>query len=176
MNIKIILTPSDIARFWSYIPDRTDGCWLWTSVPNQNGYGRFSFGGVGGHNVLAHRVSYFIHYGEIPDGLFVCHKCDVRLCVNPEHLFIGTQKDNLRDAIAKGRLKMGRDHGSNVRPETVPRGVNHWSAKLTEEQVRAIRSEYVPRKVTCAKLAAKYGINNAHVSHIVRGKSWKHLL
>jgi hypothetical protein len=90
-------------RFWKYVV-KTSGCWTWSGCVNEHGYGI-----IGGENsrdnVLAHRLSWMIHFGPIPDGLFVCHRCDNPPCVRPDHLFVGTNTDNIRDASAKGRMK-----------------------------------------------------------------------
>jgi HNH endonuclease len=84
------------------IPEPNSGCWLWTAGCNNKGYGDFD---VGVREVSAHRFSYELFKGPIPKGMFVCHKCDVPSCVNPEHLFLGDQRANLQDASKKGRLK-----------------------------------------------------------------------
>lgn len=119
------------AAFWAKV-QKTDGCWLWIGArANAFGHGYFSFRGGG---ALAHRHSYEIAHGRIPRGLFICHRCDVPACVRPDHLFAGTQGDNIRDAVAKGRLapqiyrmaKTGRcKRGHEATPENTykePRG------------------------------------------------------
>lgn len=92
-----------------YIPEPMSGCWLWIGQYQSNGYGVISLEKNKRirKNIMAHRASWKIHNGEIKDGLFVCHKCDNRLCVNPKHLFLGTPKDNTQDMIKKGRRIQG---------------------------------------------------------------------
>ena len=94
-----------IFRFFSRVTKESDqlGCWEWIGTITNEGYGVF---GVEGGFSSAHRFSWKIHYGDIPDGLLVLHKCDNRKCVNPEHLFLGTHQDNMRDKIAKGRWRV----------------------------------------------------------------------
>ena len=97
-----LTSPSLEKRFNdNYLIDITTGCWIWMGYLNSGGYGSFY---VDGQLRSAHRVSWELHYGPIPEGLNVCHHCDVPGCVNPDHLFVGTQKDNIRDALNKGRL------------------------------------------------------------------------
>ena len=91
-------------RFWRHIFAPLDSeCWLWTASVNVGGYGRLADKNLPAGYRLAHRFSYELHYGSIPRGMIICHRCDVPRCVNPEHLFIGTDADNMRDMIAKGR-------------------------------------------------------------------------
>ena len=89
-------------RFWSHV-NKTRSCWLWTGNKRPNGYGRIGFPGRGGGAISVHRYSFLLHNGQIPKGMCVLHKCDVRLCVNPFHLFLGSEKDNVMDRERKGR-------------------------------------------------------------------------
>lgn len=98
-------------RFWASV-QKSDSCWTWTGRRYPGGYGEFSVKHV---NYRAHRVSWMLNVGPIPDGLLVCHHCDNRLCVRPDHLFLGTDKDNQTDAIRKGRHARGR-----LSPEGIP--------------------------------------------------------
>ena len=91
-----------------FIPEPNSGCWLWIAAYNTNGYGYFRTGSMVNRtrrNEQAHRVSYKLYKGDIPQGLHVCHKCDNKSCVNPEHLFLGTVKDNMQDCVRKNRQK-----------------------------------------------------------------------
>lgn len=99
MKKQTIITQEIIESFWSKV-DKTETCWLWTKSKYRHGYGCFCAMGT---RHKAHRVSYEIAYGKIKDGLFVCHKCDNPSCVNPDHLFLGTHKDNALDMVNKGR-------------------------------------------------------------------------
>ena len=145
-------------RFWSRV-DKSGpgGCWLWTAGRSSAGYGKFALSK--GDILLTHRHSYKLHYGSLPAEMHVCHKCDVRLCVNPDHLFLGTHMDNMRDMKAKKRGAVGERHGM---------------ARLTEGQVLEIRSR-IEQGATQTALSAEFGISPATVGMISRRQIWAHI-
>lgn len=142
----------------AYIPEPNSGCWLWIgAINNRLGYGTV-VNPATGRAMPAHRASYLKTHGSIPDGMDILHRCDVRCCVNPDHLFPGTHTDNMRDMMKKGRHR-------------VPLGAAHGKAKLTADAVRAIRASTEPHKV----LADRYA-TSVHNIHTVRDRrSWQHL-
>ena len=157
---------STLARFWAHVV-KTDTCWLWTGPRLPGGYGRLG-------SRYAHRLSYELANGPIPTGLFVCHRCDVRACVNPDHLFVGTQADNVRDCVAKSR------QADPARTRHV--GESNGRAKLTERDVVQIRKEYaeLPRKIrvrrgSLAEMAKRYGVTTEMIGLIVRGDNWREI-
>lgn len=133
----------------------TPGCWLWTGVVGNGGYGRMRWNGK---LIETHRASYMLHDGEIPTGMYVLHSCDNRLCVNPSHLRLGTHADNMRDMVLRNRCRYQS-------------GQSNPNAKLTEEIVRAIKAD---QRVQSA-ISAAYGVSRSHVSYIKTGKLWGHL-
>jgi len=147
------LTVND--RFWARVI-KGDGCWGWAGHINTSGYGSFS---VNKKTAVASRVSWQIHFGGIPDGMVVCHRCDNRPCTNPDHLFLGTVQDNNDDCTAKGRRAMGANHGMS---------------KLTPEIVVSLRLERA-RGVMLKDLSAKYGFSMAAISSAVTGRTWSHV-
>jgi len=152
---------SIIDRFWKHVINNgPDQCWGWIGSVYGNSYPKIGRCGRGSGLEFSHRLSWMIHYGEIPKGMMVCHKCDNRKCTNPNHLFLGTAKDNKDDCINKGR---------NVQGEDSP------NAKLTLEQVKEIRAKYIPRKVTYCDLSKEYGVSSANIAFIIQRKRWKWL-
>ncbi len=149
-------------RFWERVQKGSpEECWLWLGPKDTSGYG--SIGKYKSKNTTStHRLSWKLHYGEIPEGLFVCHECDVRLCVNPKHLFLGTNTDNMKDMARKGR---GKDSKGNKNP----------SAKLTEDQIRTIRDRYEAGE-SQYKLADDFGVVQSTIGCITRRVHWKHVV
>ncbi len=146
-----------IERFWTKV-EKYDGCWQWKASKNRDGYGKFSIN----RNdwVLAHRFSWELHYGPIPEGLKVLHKCDNPECTNPDHLFIGTNLDNSRDCIQKGRF--------------THKGELHFNSKFTEDQIIEIRKRYENREFQRI-IAKDFGTTQAQISQIVLRKQWRHV-
>jgi hypothetical protein len=146
-------------RLWARVDKGgVNGCWLWTGPVNSWGYARIR---VNGLNVQAHRYSWEIHNGAIPDDRWVLHKCDVRNCVNPAHLFLGTRQANVDDMMAKGR------HMPLV-------GEKNGQARLTSEDVKEIRRLHATG-VAQRALARQFGVNRAMIYLIVRRKKWAHV-
>lgn len=130
-------SPSAVARFWKYVR-KTDSCWIWTgSKASQYKYGQLTI--VRNHWVYAHRMSYELHVGPIPDGYHICHKCDNPPCVNPDHLFAGTAKDNMQDRERKGR---GNRHPEARRQSHCKRGhaLEGANLKLAKDGSRRCRT------------------------------------
>lgn len=154
------------ARFWKYVDKRgPDECWPWTAKSKVDGYGVIGTGGRNMPKVLAHRLSWQIHNGGIPHdgsyhGIVVMHKCDNRLCVNPAHLALGTQGDNIRDMDAKGRRVTSPCKGEH----------NGWS-RFTEQDVRFIRGS----QLSNASLGRIFNCRRSTISGIRLRKSWRHI-
>ena len=138
--------------------DRSGDCHLWTAARDGDGYGAFQ---VEGRTLKAHRWGYTHYIGPIPDGLNVCHTCDEPACQRLDHLFLGTQADNMADRDRKGR-------------QYRPSGENNPNTKLTEDDVRAIRQRAAAGEMKII-LAAEYGLHRMTVSKIVRRVTWTHI-
>lgn len=149
-------------------------CWLFMTSRNKGGYGQVKLRGA---VVKAHRVSWMIIHGQIYGKLQVLHKCDNPSCVNPDHLWLGTPKDNADDMYLKGRGNKARGdrHPSRAQPETRPRGEEHGGAKLTEEKVREIRRLYAEGDITHKEIADKFGVSTKPISQVINLKTWRHV-
>lgn len=150
-------------RFWRYVTRASDAeCWPWTGATTKRGYGMLPAGDRNAgerRNNMAHRISWALAHGPIPEGMDVCHSCDNPPCVNPAHLFIGTRADNMRDCARKGRSCKGERNGQ---------------AKITAADVRDIRRLRAQGE-KLLPLARRYGLTEGTVCNIANGKSWKEL-
>lgn len=151
-----LIQPGDVER---------NKCWNWIGCIQSNGYGRFNFNG----NIIgAHRASYLLFCGKQDQDLDVCHTCDNRRCVRPDHLFLGTRKDNMEDAKKKGRLSTGESHSDAIRRS------RSNSCKLTPDQVLVI-NERLNSGHRPSVIARDYGVICQTISGIKRGHTWAHL-
>lgn len=190
----IVLDWATIARFWSLVL-RGPGCWLWQGTPGGKGYGHFQ---AGGRRYYAHRVAFMLVNGPIASSVFVLHRCDNPACVRPDHLFAGTQADNMRDMTGKGRnvvqrnpeklvrgdnhpsrlhpenLRRGDDHPARLHPERLARGADCGSAKMTDGQVQEIRARHLQGE-SYGRLAHAFGLSKSTVASIVLRKTWRHI-
>lgn len=143
-------------RFMAKVVKRDNGCWYWSGMKR----GKYGLVRIGGRRIAAHRASYQLFVGEISGGLLVCHTCDNPICVNPDHLFLGTYLDNYQDMIEKGREVYGDRRGSK-----------NSLAKLTEDDVREIRDS----SETQVKIGKRFGVSQSVISEIRSRKLWSHV-
>lgn len=144
-------TPKE--RLLRHVESSPSGCLVWTGAKNSQGYGSMSFGRG---TILAHRLSCIVHFGEIPHGLCVLHRCDNPSCIRPEHLFAGTKLDNAIDMIQKGR-------------KVILRGASHPRSKMTVENVNVIRTS----NLSASLLASMYGVSRKQIHRIRTGVLWR---
>ena len=169
-------------RYWSRVRVNGDtGCWEWAGHLATTGYGRLT---VHYRGMLTHRAAYVLAHGPIPNDLWVLHHCDNPACVNPDHLFLGTNQDNVDD-----RQRKGRGHTGYVSPDRRARGERHWSrthpelirkggavhnARLTEQNVQDIRKRHATGDVALSELARQYGVTKQAIWNVVKRRNWKH--
>jgi hypothetical protein len=180
--------PKDLIRFWSKVSRASDNeCWEWTGYCLNNGYGQSRINRI---PMGAHRASWIIHFGwEADDGFCVCHSCDNRKCVNPNHLWIGTHCENNKDKTRKGRQAKGLGCGVHTHPETRPRGLRngrytkpektargegHGNSKLNTESVLEIRRRYANGEFQ-EQLAQQFRTCQTNISRIILRKAWTHI-
>lgn len=178
-------TKTAAQRFATKYAVSEHGCWLWTACLAKNGYAKFGVGGKHGGVDYGHRVSWRLRHGEVPAGLFVCHKCDhfyaagdftYRRCVNPEHLFVGTQVDNMQDMLAKGRgfkagdprLARGDKNGARLHPERLARGEKHSNCKLTDAELARMQL-MLANNADRAVVAVEFKVSASLVEKVDRG-------
>jgi HNH endonuclease len=142
-------------RFWPKVL-KTDSCWIWTAHTNACGYGRIWYGKA----IETHRASWEMHFGAIPEGLCVLHKCDNPPCVNPDHLWLGTHADNMKDCARKRRIRS---------PGLC--GENNPGSRLTRPEVREMRRLYA-MKYTMAELSGYFAVSVSTVSRIINNHLW----
>jgi hypothetical protein len=166
--------------FWKYVNKRSlEECWIWTGALTDCGYGRVRYHQKGWK---AHRLAWVLTHGSIAEGMDILHKCDNPPCCNPNHLFTGTQADNIADMVSKGRhprnathyLPSGDRHHSRLHPEVMARGERNGSAILTEEKVIQIRRRREQGE-TMASLARAFGVAKGNIIFIVHRHTWKHV-
>lgn len=145
-------------RFWSKVV-KTETCWNWIASRDTKGYGLFGLGGSG-NTGLAHRLSHAWHFGPIPKGAEVMHRCDNPACIRPDHLRLGTHHDNMTDCAKKGRAGQ--------------LGEKSFRSHLNPEAIKVIRF-LAARGVDCKRIGLAYGLSIFGISCIVRGTTWKHL-
>lgn len=156
-------------RFWRHV-DKSGSCWTWTAAKSADGYGRIRVQSPKRGDLNAHRVGWELTFGPIPPGAHILHRCDNRACVRPDHLFIGTNADNVADRVAKGRSRGAA-------------GVRNRNARLSQEDVAEIRMLYRPSRTgaprksearpTTSTLAERFGVTRSTIYHIARGWTWK---
>ena len=152
------LTLPEAFAWYQSTPMPSVGCWDWQGGQlDRDGYGEFSYGS--GSAMRAHRASYLIHVGEIPDGLLVRHTCDRRICVMPSHLIVGTNDDNMRDMVERERAR---------------RGEGHHNSKMSEDSVREVRALFAAGG-TKKGLGRQFGVSDHTIHQIVTGVTWSHV-
>lgn len=148
------------ARLWPRLDHKENGCWEWAGSVNEHGYGGLR---VNSRLIKAHRFAWELTYGPIPEGMAVCHKCDNPPCCNPDHLFLGSQRENAADKLAKGR------HQDQSGENSHPTGESHPASKLAWSDVRAIRDS----TESISALSRQFGVTRSSIRNIKEGRTWK---
>jgi hypothetical protein len=170
----LTLTAVQDHNFWRKIaiPNDSEECWTWVAGKNGRGYGIFGIG----KTTLAHRIMWRVTYGGIGAGICVCHSCDNPACVNPDHLWLGTNLDNTVDKVSKGRAKApsGRRHYTHRKPHLIRRGTQRRGAKLDDDKVRRIRGMMGPDENPRAA-AELFGVSTTLIRHVFQRRIWTHV-
>jgi hypothetical protein len=155
-------TTKDIVRFWSKVAFTANAnkCWEWKAGLRKDGYAQFRMGGAKGTMLKAHRVAYELTHNASPGDLYVCHSCDNRKCVNPNHLFLGTDEDNKQDMMNKGRQSKGEKQGRH---------------KLSLDQVILIRQLSANEGISNAQLGRQFGVTKGAIRAVIVRDSWRNL-
>jgi hypothetical protein len=167
---------AEVARFDASFTRPDDGCWLWTRLKNPEGYGLFFVTRDGRKRLaMAHRVAWVrANDGAVPDGLYVCHRCNTPSCVRPDHLYAGTPKENARDRIAHGLGIAGNLNPSRTHPESIKRGEAAPGARLTEESIMVILAAH-GAGVSIRLLARVFDVKPKTIRSATRGDTWGHV-
>jgi hypothetical protein len=172
---SIVVTDKLLKRFYAKTKlDEATGCLLWVGAKKESGYGIMM---VNREMFRAHRLSYIIHHGPIPEGLCVMHSCNTPACVSEKHLSVGTHLENMRQMYREGRriAATGDKSGARKWPDSYAKGEKSALSKLTESQVIEIRERYALGGISHKKLGKQYGVCANNVMAIVRGMNWKHV-
>ena len=148
-----------VLRFWSKVK-KTSRCWLWTGAKRGRGYGVLRRGSADEGFVDSHRFSYEIHFGPVPEDMWVLHHCDNPSCIRPSHIYAGTPKQNNQDMVFRGRSI---------------RGESHANSRLTFNQVKIIRSEYIPHKIFMETFAKRFRVSVSTIQRVISKESWNHI-
>ncbi len=177
ISMEIPYPSAETIKLFLHKIEKRGDCWIWTASTRNKGYGAFSWTDIESGRLIqerAHRISYRLFTGQIPNNLFVLHTCDNPACCNPDHLFLGTKADNNRDMVEKGRHVPGGTHcGKHYPNGNWKHGTEHHGSKLNPDLVRQIREDH--KTMSYSKLMKKYGLSLGCVSKVITRRTWNHV-